>query len=149
MKNIFVLVALLFSMNASALDTVFGDVWLSGFTQDAWSYVGHRPGPENSMVCNMKNIETSFLTLRYGCDGAVYGDSSFSSCRSVRKLNNLAVMQIDSRTVRDKSDGLWVRVNGIYRNTNKYGKTIPYKDLSATGPVNGWVHAAYLCDFIH
>lgn len=148
MKAFIIVFAMIFSQFALASGKydVYEGVNLTGPITNTHYF--NRPGDYRAVVCNMKDNATSFLTLRSYCDNY---PNSMAQCPSLRQLNNLAIMLINTRQTEWRNDGLWVKVEGIERDHNKFGKKINYVNLANTNNqiVYGWVHTDYLCDFTY
>jgi len=114
---------------AVAEERTYGDIDLTGLARASWGY--NQPGIDNAMVCNV-NGSDGYLTIR---------DGPGSSYASNRKLNRLAILEIDT----SNRDGNWVWVRTAYRSHSKEGYRLSQdKDLHVTG----WAHDSYLCDFL-
>jgi hypothetical protein len=109
-------------------ERAYGEVELTGLARNDWEL--NRPGPWNAMVCDV-NGSDGFLTVR---------EKPSSSSGSVRKLERLAVIEVDTR----QRQGHWIKVTGAYRNHSKSGQRQAYKAL----PLRGWAHDDYLCSFL-
>ncbi|MCP5087348.1 MAG: hypothetical protein GY952_11160 [Rhodobacteraceae bacterium] len=107
----------------------YGNVTLTGLARDIdWPY--NQSGASYAMVCNVNGPE-GFLTIRAGPG---------SHSASVRKLNRLAIVEVDTRY----RQGSWVQVIDAYRTHTKSGTPQNYKSLR----VHGWAHDGYLCAFL-
>ena len=99
---------------ASDTRTVYQAGYLDGSIIE--SRIFYDAGDHWTVVCNMKNDNTSFLSLRQYC-----GKEKMSECPELRKLNNLASMLVHTTGYEWRKDGLWVPVSRITRDVTKNG----------------------------
>lgn len=122
-----------FAVSAQSFSDTTGLV-LEGFTLIGLARSGSFTVPQEAgfsvMVCNLSDPE-DYLSIRRG-PGTEYPVE--------RSLNRFSFVAVDP----NQRDGNWVRVLGAGRDTDVFGRQVPYVDL----PVTGWAHDGYLCDYL-
>lgn len=118
------------SIAAGANAETFGVVTLDG---DIWANGARASIEGRAMVCNLASPE-SYLSLRTAPD---------ANATEITKLNALAIVELT-----DETEAGWARLNEVIIEVSSTGELLP--ELSrGTLKLDGWVHTAYLCNYLY
>lgn len=104
--------------------TLDGDIWANGAR-------GSIKG--RAMVCNLASSE-SYLSLRTAPD---------IDAVEIAKLNALAIVELTGET-----KGRWARLSEVITEVSSAGELLLEKN-QGTLKLDGWVHTAYLCNYMY